>query len=148
MLSLPDLAIVGKLFYKNGESATKALRLFRTLKGIKAKKIPISLKRILNAVHRFEETRRWEHRPRSGRTSVSANRVPVVQSVMRNVTAETSMGSCSAPEAGKVTGIPDRYIRRIHHVILKMHPYKIDALHQLLPADCDKKQAFAKWALA
>ena len=72
MLSLPDLALVVKLFYKNGESATKALRQFSTLKGIKAKKNPISLKGILNAVHRFEETGRLEHRPRSGRPSVSA----------------------------------------------------------------------------
>lgn len=148
MLSLPDLALVVKLFYKNGESATKALRQLRTLKGIKAKKNPISLKGILNVVHRFEETGRLEHRPRSGRPSVSANRVPVVQSVMRNVAAETSTGSCSAREAGKVTGIPERSVRRILHLILEMHPYKIQARHQLLPADCDKRHAFATWALA
>ena len=44
---------------------------------MKAKKYPISLKGILNAVHRSEETGRLEHRPRSGRPSVSANRAPV-----------------------------------------------------------------------
>ena len=71
MLSFPDLELVVKLFCKNGESATKALRQFCTLKGIKAKKNPISLKGIMNAVHRFEETGRLEHRPRSGRVLLS-----------------------------------------------------------------------------
>ncbi|GBM63805.1 hypothetical protein AVEN_210657-1 [Araneus ventricosus] len=40
MLSLPDRALVVKLFYKNGESTSIALRKFRTEKGLKAQKKP------------------------------------------------------------------------------------------------------------
>ncbi|GBN87429.1 hypothetical protein AVEN_74048-1 [Araneus ventricosus] len=36
MLLLPDRALVVKLFYKNGESATIELRMFRTEEGLKS----------------------------------------------------------------------------------------------------------------
>ena len=52
MLSLPDRALVVKLLYKNGESTTVTLRKFRTEKGLKAQKSPISLNGILNLVRR------------------------------------------------------------------------------------------------
>lgn len=44
MLSLPNLTFVVKLFYKNGESTTIALRKFCTDKGLKAQISPNSLK--------------------------------------------------------------------------------------------------------
>lgn len=148
MLSLPDRALLVKLFYKNGESTTIALRKFRTEKGLKAQKSPISLNGILNLVRRFEETGSLEDRPRSGRPSLSADRVHAVKSAMEKVAAETSTGSSSAREAGRITGIPQSSIRRILHGILDLYPYKIQTLHQLVPADTGKRLKFATWALA
>lgn len=147
MLSLPDRALVVKLFYKNGESTTVTLRKFRTEKGLKAQKSPISLNGILNLVRRFEETGSLEDRPRSGRPALRADRVHVVESVMEDMAAETSTGSSSAREAQRRTGIPEPSIRRILHGMLDLYPYKIQALHKLLPADTGARQNFATWAL-
>ncbi|GBM02257.1 hypothetical protein AVEN_108806-1 [Araneus ventricosus] len=115
---------------------------------LKAYKRPISLKTILNLLRRFEETGSLEDRPRSGRLSLNAVRVHVVESVMEELASETSTGSSSAREAGRITGLTESSIRRILHGILNLHPYKIQALHQLLPADFDERQNFATWALA
>lgn len=88
-----------------------------------------------------------EDRPRSGRPALRADRVHVVQSVMEDMAAETSTGSSSAREAERRTGIPEASIRRILHGMLDLYPYKIQTLHQLLPADTDARQKFATWAL-
>ncbi|GBM69968.1 hypothetical protein AVEN_210616-1 [Araneus ventricosus] len=55
MLSLPDRALVVKLFYKNGESTTIALRKLRTEKGPEAQKSLISLNGILSLIRRFKK---------------------------------------------------------------------------------------------
>ncbi|GBM32272.1 hypothetical protein AVEN_275039-1 [Araneus ventricosus] len=99
MLSLPDRTLLVKLFYTNGESTTIALRKFRTEEGLKAQKSPISSNGILNLARRFQETGSLEDRPRSGRPSLRADRVHVVQSVTEESAAETSTGSSSAREA-------------------------------------------------
>ncbi|GBN23107.1 hypothetical protein AVEN_232588-1 [Araneus ventricosus] len=67
---------------------------------------------------------------------------------MEELAAETSTGNRSAREARRITGIPESSTRRILHGIVNLYPYKIQALHQLLPADFDEKQNFATWALA
>ena len=147
MLSLQDKALLIKLFYKNGESATSTLRKFRTTKAIKEKKGPISLSGILKLVKRFEETGCLEDRPRSGRPSLGEERVTAVQRVMEDMAAGSSKGSSSAREAGKILGMPESSIRRILHGILQMYPYKLQLLHDIMPADIAARESFAKWAL-
>ena len=99
------------------------MRKFRTKEGLKAKKSPISLKRILNLVRRFKETGNFEDRRRSGRPALRANRAHVVQSVIEDLTAETSTGSSSAHEVERRMGIPEPLIRRILHGMLDLYPY-------------------------
>ena len=53
MLSLPDLALVIKLYYKNGESATRTFAEFRTEKGLKNKNGPISLSGIPSTIKKI-----------------------------------------------------------------------------------------------
>ena len=71
---------------------------------------------ILNLVRRLEETWSLEDH----------------QSVMEDLAAETSTGSCSAREAERRMGISETSIRRILHGMLDLYLYKIQALHQLL----------------
>ncbi|GBM83732.1 hypothetical protein AVEN_261318-1 [Araneus ventricosus] len=100
VLSLPDRALMVKHFYRNDESKTIALEKFRMEKGLKAQKHPISLNGILNLERRFEETESLEDRARSGRPSLSAERIHVVESAMGELAAETSTGGSRAREAG------------------------------------------------
>ena len=115
---------------------------FRTKKWLKAQKSPILLNEILSLVLRFEETRNSEDHPRSGRPVLRADCVYVVQSVMEDLATRTP-GSSTAREAETRTGI-----RRTLYGILNLYPYKIQTLHQLLPADTGARQNFATWALA
>ena len=83
--------------------------------------------------------------PQSGRPTLRADRVHVVQNIMDDLTANTSTESSSTHEAEKRTGIPELSIRRILH---DLYPCKMQALHQLLPADTGGGQNSATWALA
>lgn len=148
MLSLPDRALLVKLFYLNGESATVALRKFRTAKGLKTKKGPMSCSGILKLVQRFEDTGSLEDRPRSGRPSLAESRITEVETTMNALAAESSMGSSSARKAGRILNVPDSSIRRILHGILHLYPYKLQSLQELQTGDTAARETFAKWALA
>lgn len=56
MLSRTHQTLQINLFYKNGKSATSTLRKFRTAKGLKTRKGPVSYTRTPKLVRRFYET--------------------------------------------------------------------------------------------
>ena len=56
MLSAKDKALLVKLFYKNKESATVALRKFRLQKNVKTGRGPLAAAGLIKLVQRFEET--------------------------------------------------------------------------------------------
>ena len=87
-----------------------------------------------------------ENRPQSGRPSSKANYVYMVQSDMEDLKASTSMGSLSAREIER--RILELSIRHVLHGMLDLYPYKIQVLHQLLPADTCERQNFAPKAMA
>ena len=145
--SLPDRTLVVKLFYKNGESITVTLLKFCWEKVLKAQKRSFSFNEILNLVRSFEKTGSLEDRPWSGRPALRVNRVHVVQFVIKDLAAKTLTDSSNVREAERRMGIPDLSIQRILHLMLDLHPYEIQALHQLLPEDTSSKQKFATWAL-
>ena len=66
MLSGKDKALLVKLFYKNKESATVALRKFRLQKNEKTGLGPLKVASLTKLVQRFEETGSLEDRVNPG----------------------------------------------------------------------------------
>ncbi len=82
MLPLTDQALLIKLFYMNGETATVALQKFCTEKGLKSTQAPISRPAIMKSVHCYEQKRRLEDCSRSNRPSLTEGNFTAVQSDM------------------------------------------------------------------
>ncbi|GFQ65266.1 DUF4817 domain-containing protein [Trichonephila clavata] len=82
MVSLPDRTLLVQLFCKNGESTVVCATLQRFNM---VQKRPISLNGIRNFVRWFEETGSLQDCLRSGRSSLSGNRVHVQDSVMKDL---------------------------------------------------------------
>lgn len=88
---------------------------------------------------RFKETENIEDRQRSGRPCFGGDRVHFVKSVMEKMTAKISTRCSSAREPERIKKILESSIRCVFHEVLCLYPYKIQTLHQLLPADIDKE---------
>lgn len=82
------------------------------------------------------ETSSLKNQPRSGKSSLCADRVHGVKTVMEEMTAKILTGGRRALEAGRINsgivGIPESSIRRNLHGIFYQCPYKIQTLYQLL----------------
>ena len=62
---------------------------------------------ILNLVRRFETTGSLENCPGGGRLALRADRVHVVQNVMKVMVVQTSKGNSSVRVADRRAGIPE-----------------------------------------
>ncbi|GFW89292.1 uncharacterized protein TNCV_4934601 [Trichonephila clavipes] len=117
MLTLPEKALLVKLYYQNGECASAALRSYRHTKGIRRGKGPLTNPAVARMISKFEATGCLDDRPRSGRPSTRRNAAETVKDEM-----ETS---------GRT---------------LRCYLYKIHRHHELLPGDSVNRRAFAVWA--
>ncbi|GFX70417.1 DUF4817 domain-containing protein [Trichonephila clavipes] len=148
MLSVPDKALLVKLFYMNEESATIALRKFRVQKNMKSGKGPLTPAGLLKLVKRFEETRKLEDRAQAGRPCLKEARAPCIAVEMEAIAYEAALGTSSAREAARRLGLPSSSVRNILRRILQLYPYKLQLCHELLSADTAQREAFAKWAFS
>ncbi|GFW84750.1 DUF4817 domain-containing protein [Trichonephila clavipes] len=148
MLSAPDKALLVKLFYRNEESATIALRKFRVQKNVKSRKGPLTPAGLLKLVKRFEETGKLEDRARAGRPCLKEARAPCIAVEMEAIASEAASGTSSAREAARGLGLPPSYVRNILRRLLQLYPYNLQSCHELLPADTAQREAFAKWAFS
>ncbi|GFT34868.1 DUF4817 domain-containing protein [Trichonephila clavipes] len=145
MLSAPDKALL-KLFYMNEESATIALRKFRIQKNVKSRKGSLTPAGLLKLVKGFEETGKLEDRAQAGRTCLKEARAPCIAVEMEAIASEAASGTSSAREAARRLVLPPSSVRNILRRILQLYPYKLQSCHELLPADTEQREAFAKWA--
>ena len=74
MLSGKDKALLMKLFYKNKESATVALRKFRLQKNVKTGQGPLTVAGLTKLVQRFEETGSCKVRETKSKTNTLGDR--------------------------------------------------------------------------
>ncbi|GFX20691.1 DUF4817 domain-containing protein [Trichonephila clavipes] len=148
MLSVPDKALLVKLFNMNKESATIALRKFRVQKNVKSGKGSLTPAGLLKLVKRFEETEKLEDRARAGRPCLKEARAPCIAVEMEAIASEAASGTISAREAARRLGLPPSSVRNILRQILQLYPYKLQSCHELLPVDTAQREAFAKWAFS
>ncbi|GFW76868.1 DUF4817 domain-containing protein [Trichonephila clavipes] len=95
MLSVPDKALLVKLFYINEESVTIALRKFQVQKNVNSGKGPLTPAGLLKLVKRFVETGKLEDRARAA------------------IASEAASGTSSAREAARRLGLPPSSVRNI-----------------------------------
>ncbi|GFW30037.1 DUF4817 domain-containing protein [Trichonephila clavipes] len=148
MLSVPDKALLVKLFYMNEESATIALRKFRIQKNVKSGKGPLTPAGLLKFVKRFEETGKLEDRARTGRPCLKEARAPRIAVEMEAIASEAASGTSSAREAARRLGLPPSSLCNILRRILQLYPYKLQSCHELSPADTAQREAITKWAFS
>lgn len=106
MLTLPEKALLVKLYYQNGECASSALRSYRHRKGIRTGKGPLTNAAVARMISKFEATGCLDDRPRSGRPSTRANAAETVQEEMETVAGSSMHGEVSARAVARCTGIP------------------------------------------
>ncbi|GFV80905.1 DUF4817 domain-containing protein [Trichonephila clavipes] len=116
MLSVPDKALLVKLFYMNEESATIALRKFRVQKNVKSGKGPLTPAGLLKLVKRFEETGKLEDRAQAGRPCLKEARAPCIAVEMEAIASEAASGTSSAREAARRLGLPPSSLSAIFFV--------------------------------
>ncbi|GFU72160.1 DUF4817 domain-containing protein [Trichonephila clavipes] len=146
MLTLLEKALLGKLYYQNGECASAALRSYRHTKGIRRGKGPLTNAAVARMISKFEATGCLDDRPRSGRPSTLRNAAETVKEEMETVAGSSMHGEVSACAVARRTGIPYTTVRLTLRSTLRCYPYKIHRHHELLPGDSVNRRAFAVWA--
>ncbi|GFV92937.1 uncharacterized protein TNCV_1693301 [Trichonephila clavipes] len=145
-LTLPEEALLVKLYYQNGECASAALRSYRHTKGIRRGKGPLTNAAGARMISKFEATGCLDDRPRSGRPSTRRNAAETVKDEMETVAGSSMHGEVSARAVARRTGIPYTTVWLALRRTLRCYPYKIHRHHELLPGDSVNRRAFAVWA--
>jgi hypothetical protein len=146
-LSLPDRALILKLFYVNSSNAAAALREFRHVKGMRKGKGPMTPSSLRRMVNKFEETGSFTIKCGRGRKPVP---IPIQEEI-----ATAIVESSGTPEAGpsargvaRQLDIPYATVRKVLRKIIQFYPYKISRHQQLIPGDSQKRVDFALMFLA
>ncbi|KAG5450600.1 hypothetical protein CSKR_203973 [Clonorchis sinensis] len=100
-----------KLYYSLGESATAALRVYKTKHGLI--KDPFTVSTITRLIAKFESTGSVLDLPGKGRKSLSDERAPIVQNAVEQLQSQSTMASSSITQVSQLTGIPRASVHRI-----------------------------------
>ncbi|GFS62677.1 DUF4817 domain-containing protein [Trichonephila clavipes] len=105
-------------------------------KNVKSGKGPLTPAGLSKFVKRFEETGKLEDRARA-----------CIAVEMEAIASEAVSGTSSAREAARRLGLPPSSVDNILRQIFQLYPYKLQSCHELLPADTEQREAFAKGLL-
>ncbi|GFT57393.1 uncharacterized protein TNCV_2035191 [Trichonephila clavipes] len=92
MLTLPEKALLVKLYYQNGECASAAFRSYRHTKGIRRGKGPLKNAAAARMISKFEATGCLDDRPGSGRPSTRRNAAETVKDQIETVAGSSMHG--------------------------------------------------------
>ncbi|GFU73966.1 uncharacterized protein TNCV_3784811 [Trichonephila clavipes] len=93
MLTLPEKALLVKLYYQNGECASAALRSYRHTKGIRRGKGPLTNAAVARMISKFEVTGCLDDRSRSGQPSTRRNTAETVKTDEAHFTLRGSVNT-------------------------------------------------------
>lgn len=145
-LSLPDRALLVKLFYQNDNSAVVALRKFRTLK--RMRKGPLTVKGLRLMVAKFEKTGSFNVSRGRGRKPVSVDRIEEVALQVEEDKSSNIHASTSIRRVAEAVDMPRSTVQSIIRRILRYYPYKLQLVQELLPHDFDSRHLFSLQFLA
>ncbi|KAG5442359.1 hypothetical protein CSKR_109277 [Clonorchis sinensis] len=110
-----------KLYYSLGESATAALRGYKTKHGLI--KDPFIVSTITRLIAKFESTRSVLDFPGKGRKSLSDERAPIVQNAVEQLQSQSTRASSSITQVSQLTGIPLASVHCIMRRQLHLYSY-------------------------
>lgn len=142
--TLPQRALLVKLFYTRQCNAVAALREFRRLHNLR--KGPLSAVALRAMIKKFEETGSLGLRAGRGRKAVPDDAVTDVATAVFDDTG-TSSGP-SARAIARQTDMPYATVWKILRKTLHFYPYKISRVQALHITDPDKRLTFALTFLA
>ncbi|KAG5450099.1 hypothetical protein CSKR_102232 [Clonorchis sinensis] len=99
-----------KLYYSLGESATAALRGYKTKHGLIED--PPTVSTITRLITKFESIGSVLAFPGKGRNSLSDERAPVVQNAVEQLQSQSTMASSSITQVSQLTDIPRTSVHR------------------------------------
>lgn len=134
-----------KLYYSLGESATAALRGYKTKHGLI--KDPFTVSTITRLIAKFESTGSVLDFPGKGRKSLSDERAPIVQNAVEQLQSQSTMASSSITQVSQLTGIPRASVHRIMRRHLHLYPYHFTLLQNITEEDKEQRVTFANWLL-
>ena len=146
MLTLPEKALLVKLYYQNGECASSALRSYRHKKGIWTVKGLLTNAAVSRIISKFEATGCLDYRPHSGRPSTRGNAAETNEEEMETVAGSSMHREVNACAVACCTGISYITVWLAFRCTLRCYPYKIHRYHELLPGDLMKRREFVVWA--
>lgn len=145
-LTLPDRALLVKLFYQRKSNASAALKAFRQVKGLR--KGPLTITNLRNMILRFEETGAFNVKPGRGRKPTPVQKAEEVATAVVQQGAASAHGSSSARAISRELDMPVTTVWRVMRNILKFYPYKIAHTQQLLSGDNEVRKTFALMFIA
>ena len=92
MLTLPEKALLVKLYYQNGECASSALQSYRHRKGIRTSNVPLTNAAVARMISKLEATGGLDNRTHSETPSKRCNDADTVQEEMETVAGSSMHG--------------------------------------------------------
>lgn len=145
-ISLPERALIVKLFYENHGNAAAALREFRRRKMLRSG--PMSPQGVRDMISRFEKTGSLCVQRGRGRKPISAEVVSEVATAVVEQSLTNDHGISSARSVSRQLGMSYSTVWKILRKIVKFYPYKISHNQTLLDTDIDRRLSFALTFLA
>jgi hypothetical protein len=127
-----------KAFFTSGSSIFTAQRWFRQhfqRREARSRKV------ILRAVSNFRETGNANKKPSPGRPRTSHSAVNI-ERVVNAIEQSPRKSTCQLAQQVNITHTS---VHRILKNDLKLYPYKVQLVHQLLPADRVHRVTFSEW---
>ncbi|GBL97857.1 hypothetical protein AVEN_232001-1 [Araneus ventricosus] len=116
-LSLKDLALLVKLFHKNGDCAAIALKKFRTLKGLRSGSGPMTAFGLKKMIDKFEESDSFDVKCGRGRKAIASRSVEDVATSLQEASS-SALGTRSVLGISRTLGMPVSTVRKILRNIL------------------------------
>lgn len=140
-ISLPERALIVKLFYENQGNAVAALREFRRRK--KLRRGPMSPQGVRDMISRFETTGSLGVQRGRGRKPIGAAVVSEVATAVVEQSLTNNRGTSSARAVSRQLDVSYGTVWKILRKIVHFFPYKISHNQQLLGTDPERRLSFA-----
>jgi len=128
-----------RLYYQHGNNAGEAIRAYRREFGVR----DICGERAVRAlIVKFEATRAVKDASRSGRPKTNDDVVMEVGLASMDIASKNYYGNSSVRAISTNTGIPRMTVWRCLKEFLKLYPYRIQRLHELLVGDPERRLTF------
>ncbi|GFS72804.1 DUF4817 domain-containing protein [Trichonephila clavipes] len=140
-VTLPESALLMKLFYESKGNAAADLREFRRLKNLlKGPLLPQALKRM---IVRFEKTGHLDVQPVRGRKSPRSDIVEDVATTIVDQSMDNVIGCSSARAVSRHLAFPYSTVWNVLRKVVHFFPYKFRHNQQSMANDREKRLTFA-----